>query len=69
MQDRIIQKALEQLLTPYFENIFSEWSFGFRPKQSGLDAIKRIKQRFKGLTTCLKLTLKVFEHPLIMISP
>ncbi|XKW58918.1 group II intron reverse transcriptase/maturase [Candidatus Phytoplasma australasiaticum] len=25
IQDRLIQKCLEQLLTPYFENIFSEW--------------------------------------------
>ncbi|UQV27425.1 hypothetical protein H7686_0001225 [Candidatus Phytoplasma asiaticum] len=27
IKDRLIQKCLEQLLTPYFEGIFSEWSF------------------------------------------
>ncbi|MDV3166298.1 MAG: reverse transcriptase domain-containing protein ['Waltheria sp.' little leaf phytoplasma] len=39
IKDRLMQKCLEQLLTPYFENIFSEWSLGFRTKKSGYDAI------------------------------
>ncbi|MDV3182413.1 MAG: group II intron reverse transcriptase/maturase [Candidatus Phytoplasma australasiaticum] len=45
IKDRLIQKCLEQLLTPYFENIFSEWRFGFRTKKACHDAIKRVKQR------------------------
>ncbi|MDV3199279.1 MAG: reverse transcriptase domain-containing protein [Sweet potato little leaf phytoplasma] len=60
MHDRIIQKALEQLLTPYFENIFSEWSFGFRPKKSGLDAVKRIEHRFKGIDYLIKIDIEGF---------
>ncbi|MDV3167685.1 MAG: reverse transcriptase domain-containing protein, partial [Candidatus Phytoplasma australasiaticum] len=58
IQDRLIQKCLEQLLTPYFENIFSEWSFGFRTKKSCHDAIKRVKQRFKGIDYLVKIDLK-----------
>ncbi|MDO7987363.1 hypothetical protein OC713_02425, partial [Sweet potato little leaf phytoplasma] len=34
IKDRLMQKCLEQFLTPYFENIFSEWSFGFRRSHS-----------------------------------
>ncbi|MDO8060290.1 reverse transcriptase domain-containing protein, partial [Candidatus Phytoplasma citri] len=58
IKDRLIQKCLEQLLTPYFENIFSEWSFGFRTKKSCHDAIKRVKQRFKGIDYIIKIDLK-----------
>ncbi|MEK0309059.1 hypothetical protein OC712_00990 [Candidatus Phytoplasma citri] len=47
---------MEQLLTPYFENIFSAWSLGFRTKKSCHDAIKRVKQRLKELITLSKLT-------------
>ncbi|MDV3157565.1 MAG: reverse transcriptase domain-containing protein, partial [Candidatus Phytoplasma australasiaticum] len=43
---------------PYFENIFSEWSFGFRTKKSCHDAIKRVKQRFKGIDYLVKIDLK-----------
>ncbi|WP_274542055.1 reverse transcriptase domain-containing protein, partial [Candidatus Phytoplasma solani] len=55
IKDRIVQKSLEQLLTPYFENQFLEWSFGFRTKKSCLEAIKRVKQRFKGIDYIIKI--------------
>ncbi|WP_373402854.1 group II intron reverse transcriptase/maturase [Candidatus Phytoplasma solani] len=58
IKDRIVQKSLEQLLTPYFENQFLEWSFGFRTKKSCLDAIKRVKQRFQGIDYIIKIDLK-----------
>ncbi|MDV3146769.1 MAG: hypothetical protein Q8754_03020 [Sweet potato little leaf phytoplasma] len=40
-----VHHSLEQFLTPYFENIFSEWSFGFRTKKSCHDAIKHVKTK------------------------
>ncbi|MDO8059250.1 reverse transcriptase domain-containing protein ['Crotalaria aegyptiaca' phytoplasma] len=58
IKDRLIQKCLEQLLTPYFENFFSEWSFGFRTKKSCHDAIKRVKQRFQVIDYLVKIDLK-----------
>ncbi|XKW59022.1 reverse transcriptase domain-containing protein [Candidatus Phytoplasma australasiaticum] len=65
-----MQKCLEQLLTPYFENIFSEWSFGFRTKKSCHDAIKRVKQRFKGIDYLVKIDLKGYfdtiNHEILM---
>ncbi|MDO8059254.1 reverse transcriptase domain-containing protein ['Crotalaria aegyptiaca' phytoplasma] len=58
IKDRLIQKCLEQLLTPYFEGIFSEWSFGFRTKKSCHEAIKRVRQRFQGIDYIVKIDLK-----------
>ncbi|MDV3199960.1 MAG: group II intron reverse transcriptase/maturase, partial [Candidatus Phytoplasma australasiaticum] len=70
IKDRLMQKCLEQLLTPYFENIFSEWSFGFRTKKSCHDAIKRVKQRFKGIDYLVKIDLKGYfetiNHEILM---
>jgi len=39
--DRLIQQAICQTLTPIFEKQFSDNSFGFRPKRSAHDALKR----------------------------
>ncbi|MFZ5640604.1 MAG: group II intron reverse transcriptase/maturase [Bacillota bacterium] len=39
--DRLIQQAISQVLTPIFEKQFSDNSFGFRPKRSTHDALKR----------------------------
>jgi group II intron reverse transcriptase/maturase len=39
--DRVIQQAIAQILTPIYEKQFSESSFGFRPKRSAHDAIRR----------------------------
>ncbi|MDO8031528.1 reverse transcriptase domain-containing protein, partial [Candidatus Phytoplasma australasiaticum] len=70
IKDRLMQRCLEQLLTPYFENIFSEWSFGFRSKKSCHDAIKRVKQRFKGIDYLVKIDLKGYfdtiNHEILM---
>jgi group II intron reverse transcriptase/maturase len=42
--DRVIQQAIAQVLTPIYEPQFSENSFGFRPKRSAHDALKRCKE-------------------------
>ncbi|MDO8057290.1 hypothetical protein OC698_01090 ['Gossypium sp.' phytoplasma] len=54
IKNRLIQKCLEQLLTPCFENIFLAWSLGFRTTKSCHDAIKRVKQRFIGIDYKIK---------------
>jgi len=41
--DRFIQQAVCQVLTPIFEKQFSDNSFGFRPKRSAHDALKRCR--------------------------
>jgi len=39
--DRLIQQAICQILTPIFEEQFSDNSFGFRPKRSAHNALRR----------------------------
>ncbi|MGH7909884.1 MAG: group II intron reverse transcriptase/maturase, partial [Thermodesulfobacteriota bacterium] len=39
--DRLIQQALNQVLSPIFEPHFSEASYGFRPGRSALQAVRR----------------------------
>lgn len=42
--DRVIQQAINQVLSPIFEKKFSEYSYGFRPGRSTHDALKQCKQ-------------------------
>ncbi|NOW06695.1 group II intron reverse transcriptase/maturase [Clostridium beijerinckii] len=39
--DRVIQQAITQVLTPIFEKQFSDNSYGFRPKRSAHNAMKK----------------------------
>ncbi len=41
--DRIIQQAISQKLQPIFEPLFSEGSYGYRPKRSAQQAIQKVK--------------------------
>lgn len=41
--DRIVQQAILQILTPFYEPTFSERSFGFRPSRSAHDALRAAK--------------------------
>jgi group II intron reverse transcriptase/maturase len=40
VQDRFIQQAIHQVLSPQFEPTFSEHSYGFRPGRRAHDAVK-----------------------------
>lgn len=42
--DRVIQQAIAQVLTPIYEPKFVETSYGFRPKRSTHDALKKSKE-------------------------
>lgn len=41
--DRVIQQAISQKLQPIFEPLFSEGSYGYRPKRSAQQAIQKVK--------------------------
>lgn len=45
--DRVIQQAIAQVLTPIFEEQFSDNSFGFRPKRNAHDAIRRCQENIQ----------------------
>ena len=42
--DRVFQQAIIQVLSPIFEEQFSERSYGFRPKRGAHDALKQCQQ-------------------------
>lgn len=42
--DRLIQQAMLQVLTPLFDPHFSESSYGFRPKRSAHQALRKAKE-------------------------
>ena len=42
--DRTIQQAMTQQLTPIYEPLFSDNSFGYRPGRGAKDAIRKIKE-------------------------
>ncbi|MGL4847988.1 MAG: group II intron reverse transcriptase/maturase [Clostridium sp.] len=44
VQDRLLQQAIAQVLTKIYDPLFSENSFGFRPRRGAKDAIKKAKQ-------------------------
>lgn len=44
VQDRVIQQAIAQVLTPIFDPEFSENSVGFRPGRSAHDGVRQVKQ-------------------------
>ena len=39
LKDRLVQQAIHQVLSPRYEQIFSEYSYGFRPRRSAHDAL------------------------------
>ena len=48
--DRVIQQAIAQVLTPIFDPLFSENSFGFRPGRNGQQAVTQVQQIIKQKT-------------------
>lgn len=44
VQDRVIQQAISQVLSPIFEADFSAHSFGYKPQRSAHDAVRAAKR-------------------------
>ena len=69
--DRIIQQAIAQQLTPIYEPLFSDVSYGYRPGRSAQMAIQKVKEYAEqGYTTAVLIDLsKYFDtlnHDLLM---
>ena len=62
--DRLIQQALAQVLSPIFEETFSEHSYGFRPGRSAHDAVKVARGYIEdGYTWVVDIDLeRFFDH-------
>jgi RNA-directed DNA polymerase len=48
VQDRFIQQAMHQVLSPQFEPTFSEHSYGFRPGRSAHEAVKAAQEHVEA---------------------
>ena len=44
VKDRVFQQAITQKLTPIYEPLFSDGSYGYRPGRSAQDAILKVKE-------------------------
>jgi RNA-directed DNA polymerase len=61
VQDRLIQQAILQVLTPIFDPDFSESSFGFRPNRSAPQAAKQVQDHIRaGYRHCVDMDLSKF---------
>lgn len=47
VSDRVVQQAIAQVLTPIFDPMFSESSFGFRPGRNAHQAIRQVQAYVK----------------------
>ena len=69
--DRLIQQALLQQLTPIFDPLFSDYSFGFRPGRSAHQAVETACSHVAaGYRWCVELDLEKFfdrvNHDILM---
>lgn len=69
--DRFIQQAILQVLEPKIDPSFSDSSYGFRPKRSAHDALKRASEHVaKGKTIVVDIDLEQFfdrvNHDILM---
>jgi len=61
VQDRVIQQALSQALSPVFEPEFSDHSYGYRPERSAHDAIEAASSYVKaGKTWVVDIDISAF---------
>lgn len=59
--DRMLQQAIMQVLSPHFEPQFSETNYGFRPKRSAHDALRKCKEYAnQGYTYVVDMDLENF---------
>jgi RNA-directed DNA polymerase len=72
VQDRLIQQAILQVLTPIFDPEFSESSFGFRPNRSAQGAAKQVQAYIRsGYRHCVDMDLSKFfdrvQHDVLLV--
>ncbi|MCA9108164.1 MAG: group II intron reverse transcriptase/maturase, partial [Planctomycetales bacterium] len=72
VQERLLQQAILQVLTPIFDPDFSESSFGFRPKRSAQQAALQVQAHIRAsYRHCVDMDLSKFfdrvQHDVLMI--
>ncbi len=69
--DRLIQQAMYQVLMPIFDLDFSEFSYGFRPRRSAHDAVRKVREYIQqGYRIAVDMDLSKFfdrvNHDVLM---
>jgi len=69
--DRLIQQAIYQVMLPYFDPDFSQFSFGFRPGKSAHDAVRMVREYIRqGYRIAVDMDLSKFfdtvNHDVLM---
>lgn len=72
VQDRLVQQAILQVLTPIFDPGFSESSFGFRPRRSAHGAAQQVQAHIRsGYRHAVDLDLAKFfdkvQHDVLLV--
>lgn len=61
VQDRVIQQAMQQILTIKFDSGFSQYSYGYRPYRSAQDAVKQARNFVQqGKSWVVDIDIKAF---------
>jgi len=71
IRDRVVQGALKLILEPIFDADFQPGSFGYRPKKSAQEAIRRVSEAIlTGKTYVINLDLRSYfdtvRHPIVL---
>lgn len=71
IRDRVVQGAVKLILEPIFESDFQEGSYGYRPKRTAREAVRRITQAIvKRKTRVIDVDLKSYfdtvRHDLLL---
>ncbi|WP_434340633.1 group II intron reverse transcriptase/maturase [Motilimonas cestriensis] len=71
VMDRVIQQAISQVMSPYFEPQFSDHSYGYRPQKRASQAVNHVQSCVKqGYKTAVDIDLSKFfnevNHDLLM---
>jgi group II intron reverse transcriptase/maturase len=71
VMDRFLQQAIAQALTPFFEPLFSNHSYGFRPGRGAHDAVKQAQEYIQtGYEWAVDIDLEKFfdrvNHDMLM---
>jgi retron-type reverse transcriptase len=71
VQDRLIQQAVSQVLTPEFEPEFSAHSYGYRPGRSAHDAVRAAQESIRaGQSWTVYVDISAFfdelDHDILM---
>jgi len=71
IRDRVVQGAVKLILEPIFESDFQEGSYGYRPKRTAQEAVRRITQAIvKRKTRVIDVDLKSYfdtvRHDLLL---